>query len=165
MFLVIAGASTPVVAQSVPVRVWHWAEHHKELLLADGLVVGGWYADAAISIRCQHEFPVTCIEENTLVGPHPSEGKFLGYATLFSAGLVAVNHVTWHVMPGPFKHLIWAWCAPTAIDKVYVVNHNANYLEWLESHPTTVTFLGSGTAGTRGPVALHLHPPVPVSPN
>lgn len=154
LLLAIAGASAPAVAQSMPARVWHWAGHHKEVLLADVIDAGSWYADATISMRCQHEFPTACIEGNHLIGPHPSDGTFLRYTTLYAGGLVTANHLTWHFAHGYYKHLIWVWTIPTGISEGDAVNSNANYIEWLEavSQPTCTIYVTAGTGGVEQPV-------------
>lgn len=152
LLLAIAGASAPAVAQSVPVRVWHWAGHHKEVLLADGLVVGGWSADAAWSTRCQHEFPSACIEGNSLLGPHPGAGKLWGYSIGFAGALVAANHVTYRYLPNPYKHAFWAWSGWVGIGEAFNVNNGVNYLEGLEGLPPPQTFTCPVTEGSSGPV-------------
>lgn len=152
LLLAIAGASVPAVAQSVPVRIWHWAGHHKEVLLADSLVIGGWSADAAMSTRCQDEFPTACIEGNSLLGPHPSAGKLWGYSLGFAGALVAANHATSHYLPSPYKHAFWAWSGWIGIAEGINVNNGVNSLERLErlGSPPTQTFTCPVTPSSSG---------------
>jgi hypothetical protein len=150
LLLAIVGASVPAFAQSVPARAWHWAGRHKELLLADGLLTASLSADAAESIRCQHEFPVTCVEQNPLMNRHPSEGAYWRWTLGVDGAIIAANHIGWHFMPGRYKHLIWSWSGAMTINEGIGVKQDVDWLERMEG--PTQTFTCSVTQGSSGPV-------------
>lgn len=130
LFAVVFMCLVPAVSAqarkaSVPARVAGYVKTHKELILADALVGAAWSLDAWSSARCQRISPTGCIEQNPIVGPHPTSGQLYGFALGFSAAQITMNHLLWHYAPSPdLRHMIWFFDGPFIGFEAWNINHN-----------------------------------------
>jgi hypothetical protein len=97
---IFAPALLAVLIAAVPVQ----ARPHWSTFLRDFTIAAPMAADMAFSIECQQRRGAGCVEQNPLLGPHPSPAHYGAYfavtTTLLIAGahLVARRHgeaVTW----------------------------------------------------------------------
>jgi hypothetical protein len=99
----------PLSCQAEPfAKIFHYAARHKELILADAVIIAAWSADAASTVNDTHNCP-NCVETNPFLGAHPSAHAVWLSAMGFSATQTAVNHLIWHYAPASvYRHMIWA---------------------------------------------------------
>ncbi|HTZ74564.1 MAG TPA: hypothetical protein VMB47_11630 [Candidatus Aquilonibacter sp.] len=115
---------------SVLGRTTQYVRTHKELLLADTLVVAALSADAASSVHCQQTNPVGCIESNPFLGRHPSASATWGYSLGFSAGIVAINHALFSIAPkDPVRHIALFSSVAIAVTEIPTVRNNVQTSE------------------------------------
>ena len=113
-------------------RVAYYVSTHKELLIADTLVVFAEAADAASSVHCQR-LP-GCVEQNSLLGKHPNELQTWGAAMGFSAGEITLVHLIRYFAPDRFtRHIFWGPVAAQCIREVWNVHSNVNAAEFLQN--------------------------------
>lgn len=94
----------------------HYIRTHKELLAADAIFAAAIFADDGSSIPCQHA-AVPCIEENGLLGQHPSDRAFYLSGVGISAFELSMYHLLWHYAPDKVdRHIIWF---PTTAFAIY----------------------------------------------
>jgi hypothetical protein len=92
-------------------RLWHYIVTHKEVLAGDAIAASAWSADAASTLYDTHH--CLCVEQNPLLGPHPSERAILSYGIGAAAVQITLNHLIWHYAPEHLdRHLIWFEMAP-----------------------------------------------------
>ncbi|HKQ88761.1 MAG TPA: hypothetical protein VJS43_18540 [Candidatus Acidoferrales bacterium] len=104
-------------------RIWHYIVTHKEVLAADAIAVSAWSADAASTVYDQHH--CACIETNSLLGKHPSEGAIWTYGIGGAAVQVSLNHLIWHYAPDHAdRHLMWFELTPLVGNEVFNVYSN-----------------------------------------
>lgn len=109
-------------------RIWHYVVTHKEVLAADAIAVSAWSADAASTVYDQHH--CVCIETNSLLGQHPSEGALWSYGIGMAAVHVSLNHLIWHYAPDHAdRHLLWFEMTPLVGNEVYNVYSNVHAAE------------------------------------
>lgn len=124
-------------------QVWHYIVTHKEVLTVDAIAVSAWSADAASTVYDQHH--CVCIETNSLLGKHPSEGAIWSYGIGAAALHVSVNHLIWHYAPDHAdRHLIWFEMTPLVGNEVFNVYSNVQAADIapLKPHSNTTTAYG-----------------------
>jgi hypothetical protein len=110
-----------------PARVAGYVKTHKELLLADTILILAESADAASSVHCQKVAPTGCVERNIILSHHPNEVDTWSVALGMNAGmLIALNHLIWKFAPAPeLRHMIWFTTGPIALVESINVDDNA----------------------------------------
>ena len=117
-----------------PAKIGHYIHTHKELLIADAVVLLAWSADAASSVHCQHVSPY-CVDSNSVVGPHPSNAATWGFAESMAVGLIVGEHLFWwqaNKVDPEARHIILLFPAAVVITQYWNVSGNvaaANRLE------------------------------------
>jgi len=110
-------------------KVWHYVSTHKELLAVDAIIIAAWSADAASTVHDEHNCP-SCIETNSVLGPHPSERAIWLYASGWSALQTTLNHLAWHYAPDPvLRHIVWIPAIVTATNELSNVRNNVQAAE------------------------------------
>jgi hypothetical protein len=109
-------------------RVGHYIRTHKELLVADTIIVLAEGADAASSVHCQRTSP-NCVERNSTVGSHPSNAVTWGYAAGTAAALLTGEHLLWwlakKVDPGA-RHLVVIAPIASGVTEYWSVSGNVD---------------------------------------
>jgi hypothetical protein len=102
-------AILPLSCQAQPFgAILHYAARHKELILADAVIIAAWSADAASTVNDERNCP-TCVETNPFLGPHPTKHQLWLSAAGFAGAETTVNHLIWHYAPDPvYRHMVWA---------------------------------------------------------
>jgi hypothetical protein len=102
-------AVLPLSCQAQPFgKILHYAARHKELILADAVIIAAWSADAASTVNDERNCP-SCVETNPFLGPHPSEHQLWLSAVGISGVETSLNHLIWHYAPDPvYRHMVWA---------------------------------------------------------
>jgi hypothetical protein len=122
-------AQEPMRAEraAFPARVVIYAKTHKELLLADTILILAESADAASSVHCQKVAPTGCVERNIILSHHPNEVDTWSVALGMNAGmLIALNHLIWKFAPAPeLRHMVWFTTGPIALVESINVDDNA----------------------------------------
>jgi hypothetical protein len=104
-------------------RIWQYIVTHKEVLAADAIAVSAWSADAASTVYDQHH--CVCIETNSLLGKHPSEGAVWSYGIGAAALHVSLNHLIWHYAPDHAdRQLIWFEMTPLIGNEAFNIYWN-----------------------------------------
>ena len=110
-------------------KVWHYVNTHKELLVSDAIIIAAWSADAASTVNDERNCP-SCVETNSVLGPHPTEGAIWLYASGFSAFQTALNHLAWHYAPDPvLRHMVWIPAVITGVNELANVQNNVRWAE------------------------------------
>ena len=88
-------------------KIAHYMAHHKEMILADAVIIAAWSADAASTVHDQHVCPA-CVETNPFLSAHPSTHA-VWLVGMGSAGTeVTLQHLLWHYAPETgYHHLAW----------------------------------------------------------
>ena len=134
-------------------EVWHYIATHKELLASDAVVIAAWSADAASTINDEHNCP-SCVEQNSLVGPHPSERAVWLYASGWSGLQTALDHLLWHYAPDPLlRHTVWISTIMLATNEAANVSNNVHYAEATSSSSSHL-ILGTTHVGDYSAVEL-----------
>lgn len=111
-----------------PARVVGYVKTHKELLLADTVLILAESADAASSVHCQKVSPTGCVERNIILSHHPNEADTWSVALGMNAGaLIAFNHLIWKFAPAPeLRHFVWFTAGPIAlVESINVYDNTA----------------------------------------
>src|ERR1700691_1997453 len=94
-------AVLPISCQAQPFeKILHYAAKHKELILADAVIVAAWSADAASTVNDERNCP-SCVETNPFLGPHPSRHAIWISAVGYAGVQTTFNHLIWHYAPDP----------------------------------------------------------------
>lgn len=135
------GAFVSASSQHRPLHeIWHYINTHKELLAADAVVIAAWSADAGSTINDEHNCP-SCVEQNPIVGPHPSAHVVWLYAFGMAGMQTAINNLAWHYAPDPIlRHMVWIPAIIIGTNEAATVSNNVHYAE------------------AKSPSALHLNP-------
>jgi hypothetical protein len=99
----------PIQCEAQPFgKMGHYLAHHKELILADAVVIAAWSVDAASTEHDLHICP-GCVETNPLLNAHPST-RDVWLVALGSAGAqMTLGQMFWHrENRRVYQHLIWA---------------------------------------------------------
>ena len=127
-------------------EVWHYITTHKELLAADAIVIAAWSADAASTINDEHNCP-SCVEQNPIIGPHPSERAVWLYASGWSGLQTTLDHLLWHYAPDPIlRHTVWISTIMLATNEAANVSNNVHYAE-AKSSSSSHLILGTTHVG------------------
>jgi hypothetical protein len=120
-------------ARKLP-RIAHYIRTHKELLIADAIILLAQSADAGSTAHCQHVSPL-CIETNGVIGPHPSNGAAWADAEVTAVELIVALHLFWwqanKVNPDA-RHIVLVFPVVDGISEYCTVTGNvaaANRLE------------------------------------
>jgi len=119
----------------VVARVGQYLRSHKELLIADTIVLLAWSADAGSSVHCQH-VSSGCVDSNSVVGPHPSNAATWAFAEGMAVGLIAGQHLVWwqaNKVDPEARHVILLFPAAIGITEYWNVTGNVAAANRLES--------------------------------
>lgn len=105
-------------AQHSDAGPWHFIKTHKEELAQDFIVTLDTGGDAWSSINSQRTGGV--IEENPLLGHHPSEAKTIGFAIGGTALFDLFNRTISKREP----HLGWFAVGPFTVSEAFTIKNN-----------------------------------------
>jgi len=131
VFLLVYCPNVAFAQKEAAKRVGHYINTHKELLVADVLVVAAWSADAASSVHCQRI--AGCTETNALLGKNPNEFHTWLAAMAPAAALITLDHLAVHFAPDKFdSHLFWFGPAGLCGLEFFNVKGNVDAAEYLQ---------------------------------
>lgn len=117
VLLLMFCAATPSPAQTrqnIFKRAWHFAGHHKELLVADAVIFLSANATAASTVHCIHD--PNCGQRPVPFGTLETNTHAYAKANLIAFGGAAIMTFGWHYRPKdsdkPMAH-IFLWSIPT----------------------------------------------------
>jgi hypothetical protein len=117
-------------------KVGHYIKTHKELLVSDAIVIAAIGADVGSSVHCQ-SVSSGCIEQNPILGPHPTELQTSGVGLMVATAVITGNHLIWHYgkpLGGGEQHMIWFSTIPIGIMETFNVKSNVDAAEQLQNN-------------------------------
>lgn len=127
---------TPVMfGQTLSAEISTYIRHHKNALISDGVIFAAWEADAFSSIHCQ-KVSRGCIEQNKLLGNHPSNVSTITYATGMAGVTITSLHLIDYLLkndPTAVKIVRWFPTAAFAGVELFNVKNNADVAEFFQN--------------------------------
>ena len=123
-----------------PAKIRHYIRTHKELLIADAVILLAQSADAGSTVHCQHVSPF-CVETNGVIGPHPSNGATWADAEVTAVGLIVALHLFWwqaNKVDPEARHIVLLFPVVDGISTYWSVSGNVAAANRLENARTRV---------------------------